>query len=192
MTVVDEKKAAREAAILCRDRAHAVLRDAAPAQVSANFAKSFRLANGAIVSGYWPGRSELDIRPLMEALHAEGHAIALPVVMGRGKPLVFRAWRPGAALEERKFGLREPSATATELTPYVLLVPFLAFDEEGYRIGYGAGYYDMTLAALRSRATVLAVGVGYSAQRVQRLPRDGHDQRLDWVVTEEGPVRFAR
>jgi 5-formyltetrahydrofolate cyclo-ligase len=74
----------------------------------------------------------------------------------------------------------------------VLLVPFLAFDEEGYRIGYGAGYYDMTLAALRSRATVLAVGVGYSAQRVQRLPRDGHDQRLDWVVTEEGPVRFAR
>ncbi|HEY6335659.1 MAG TPA: 5-formyltetrahydrofolate cyclo-ligase [Alphaproteobacteria bacterium] len=192
MTVVDEKKAAREAAILCRDRAHAVLRDAAPAQVSANFATSFRLAKGAIVSGYWPGRSELDIRPLMEALHVEGHAIALPVVMGRGKPLVFRAWRPGADLEERKFGLREPAATAAELVPSVLLVPFVAFDEEGYRIGYGAGYYDMTLAALRSHAKVMAIGVGYSAQRVRRLPRDGHDQRLDWVVTEEGAVRFVR
>jgi len=191
MTVVDEKKAAREAAILVRDRTHAILCDTAPAGVAANFAKSVRLAEGTIVSGYWPGRSELDIRPLMEALHARGHAIALPVVMGRGQPLVFRAWRPGMALEEKKFGLREPGADAAMLTPRALLVPFLAFDEQGYRIGYGAGYYDMTLAELRSRLRVLAIGVGYSAQRVDRLPRDGHDQRLDWVVTEAGAVQFG-
>jgi 5-formyltetrahydrofolate cyclo-ligase len=192
MTLANEKRAAREAAVLRRDAAHAALRDSAPERVAANFAKSFRLAKGAVVSGYWPGRSELDIRILMEALHAQGHAIALPVVMGRGKPLIFRAWRPGAVLEAKKFGLREPAAEAVEMTPSVLLVPFLAFDEDGYRIGYGAGYYDMTLAALRSRGAVLAIGVGYSAQCVGRLPRDGHDERLDWVVTEGSVVRFAR
>ena len=192
MSIVEEKSAARQAAAARRDRAHAALAGEAPARLVAIFKKNFRLSPGCVVSGYWPGRSELDIRPLMKSLHAEGHSIGLPVVVGRGKPLVFRAWQPGAVLETKKFGLKEPPASARELTPSVLLVPFLAYDAEGYRIGYGAGYYDMTLAELRSRGEPLAIGVGYAVQRVGRLPRGEHDQRLDWVVTEEYAERFDR
>ncbi len=192
MTLLEAKAAARQAAAARRDAAHALLAGTAPGRVAAHFAAAFRLEAGAAVSGYWPGRSELDIRPLMTALEREGHPIGLPVVVGRGKPLLFRRWRPGLALEAKAFGLREPPAAAPEVVPQVLLVPFLAFDAEGYRIGYGAGYYDRTLAALRAKADVLAIGVGYAAQRVERLPRDGHDERLDWVVTEEGAQHFAR
>jgi len=191
MTLPEAKKAARQAAVLRREAAHAALAATAPARVTAHFAATFRLADGAVVSGYWPGRSELDIRPLMAALHQNGHPIGLPVVVGRGRPLLFRRWWPGAALEEKPFGLREPLETAAEVVPQVLLVPFLACDREGYRIGYGAGYYDLTLAALRACREVLAIGVGYAAQRVERLPHDGHDERLDWVVSEEGAEHFS-
>lgn len=192
LSLIEEKKAARQAALARRAAAHAALGRDAPARVAAHFAAGVPLAAGSVVSGYWPERSELDIRPLMTALHARGHRLALPVVLGHGRPLVFRAWRPGDALEPRPFGLEEPAVTAPELVPRVLLVPLLAFDREGYRIGYGAGYYDMTLAALRARADTLAIGVGYAAQGVERLPRDAHDERLDGVVTEEGAVRFDR
>src|ERR1700688_1631327 len=151
MTLLEAKKAARAAAVRRRDAAHAALAATAPQRVAANFTAAFPLADAAVVSGYWPGRSELDIRPLMKALHERGNALGLPVVSARARPLVFRRWRPGDALEAKPFGLSEPFAEAGELTPDVLLVPFLAFDREGYRIGYGAGYFDMTLAALRAR-----------------------------------------
>ncbi|HLI13574.1 MAG TPA: 5-formyltetrahydrofolate cyclo-ligase [Alphaproteobacteria bacterium] len=190
MTLSEEKKAARLAAIARRDQAHAALADIAPDRVAAHFAATFRLDPGAVVSAYWPGRTELDIRPLAERLHRSGHPIGLPVVLGRGRPLVFRLWRPGDVLEPKPFGLQEPYATAPEVTPQVLLVPFLSFDRSGYRIGYGAGYYDRTLATLRARRKVLAIGVGYAAQGTDRLPHDAHDQPLDWVVTEEGPLAF--
>ena len=192
MNLVEEKKAARQAAILRRDAAHAALAASAPGRVAAHFAAALRLAPGAAISGYWPGRSELDIRPLLTRLQGTGHPIGLPVVVGRGKPRLFREWRPGDRLEPRAFGLQEPLATAPEVVPRVLLVPLLAFDREGYRIGYGGGYYDLTLATLRARGEVLAIGVGYAAQGVARLPHDGRDERLDWMVTEEGAVAFDR
>jgi len=192
MSLDDAKKSARAAALRRRAAAHAALKDAAPARVMANFIAAFALRAGARVSAYWPSGSELDVRPLMEALHGRGHPIGLPIVLGRGQPLVFRRWHPGAALEARPFGLSEPSSAAGELTPEVLLVPLLAFDREGYRIGHGAGYYDMTLAALRARGPVLAIGVGYAAQGVERLPRAEHDERLDGVVTEQSAMHFPR
>jgi 5-formyltetrahydrofolate cyclo-ligase len=205
MSLVEEKKAAREAAIARRDAAHASLGERAPGQVADNFIRAFCShpspfeaqgwrggPAGVTISAYWPGRSELDIRPLMTRLHDLGHPIGLPVVMGRGKPLVFRLWRPGDALEPKPFGLQEPYLSAPELVPAVLLVPFLAFDGEGYRIGYGAGFYDRTLAILRARSSVLAIGVGYAAQAVAHLPRGEHDERLDWVVTEEGVLEAPR
>lgn len=192
MSLVEEKKAAREGAVARRDAAHAALRDTAPQRLAAHVLSTFTLEPGTVVSGYWPGRSELDIRPLMGELDHRGHPIGLPVVVGRGKPLLFRRWRPNDALEPKPFGLKEPPPSAPELTPQVLLVPLLAFDREGYRIGYGAGYYDMTLASLRAKGKVLAIGVGYAAQGVERLPHDERDERLDWVVTEKGAMRFER
>jgi len=192
MSLVEEKKAARQAATLRRDAAHRALAARAPARVAVHFASTFRLEPGVAVSGYWPGRSELDLRPLMARLEEAGHPIGLPVVMGRGRPLLFRRWRPGDRLEPRAFGLMEPPATAPEMAPRVLLVPLLAFDREGYRIGYGGGYYDLTLASLRARGEILAIGVGYAAQGVASLPHDAHDERLDWMVTEEGAIAFDR
>jgi 5-formyltetrahydrofolate cyclo-ligase len=198
MTIADDKSTARAAAVLRRDAAHARLGAAAPQLVVRNFRAMLpdlaalpALGTSGVISGYWPGRSELDIRPLMKSLYDMGHPIGLPVVLGRGKPLLFRRWQPGATLEAKSFGLQEPPASSPEVAPDILLVPFLAIDREGYRIGYGAGYYDMTLAVLRERGRVLAIGVGYADQQVERLPRESFDQRLDLALTEEGVVTFT-
>ncbi len=144
----------------------------------------------AQVSGYWPMSEEIDIRPLMARLHAAGHALALPVVVGKGQPLTFRRWRPGAPLVKAAFGLHQPAADAPPVAPDILLVPLLAFDADGYRLGWGGGFYDRTLAALRGQAPVIAIGVAYAAQRLDKVPRTERDQRLDWVVTEDGFTRF--
>ena len=139
---------------------------------------------GCVVSAYWPIGSEIDPRPLMIHLHEHGHPIALPVTPARGNPLVFRAWRPDDTLEAAGFGTRVPLAYQPELTPRVLIVPLLAFDRSGYRLGYGGGYYDRTLARLRESGPVLAVGVAYATQEVAQVLRDGSDQPVDWIVTE--------
>jgi len=149
------------------------------------------LNRGDAVSAYWPLRDELDIRPLLNALHGEGLHCALPVVAGKAKPLVFRRWRPGDALVSASFGLAEPSADAPAVDPRALLIPLLAVDAVGNRLGYGAGYYDRTLAALRARGPVIAVGIAFEAQRVAALPVDGYDQKLDWLVTEQSVTRFG-
>jgi 5-formyltetrahydrofolate cyclo-ligase len=191
MDMAEDKAAARAAAKARRDAAHARLGASAPTDLLRHFQKCFRLPPGAPVSGYWPGRSEIDIRPLMAWLDGAGHPVGLPVVLARGQPLAFRRWRPGALLEKKPFGLLEPEAAAPELSPRLLLVPLLAADAAGYRIGYGAGYYDLTLQRLRAGGQILAIGVAYEAQRVARLPRDGHDQPLDWLLTEAGAVEFS-
>ena len=144
---------------------------------------------GAVVSAYWPMGDEIDPRPLMHALHESGHSLCLPVTAGKGRPLVFRAWAPGDVLVDGGFGTRIPGPDKPELTPRVLLVPLLAFDRTGYRLGYGGGFYDRTLAALRGRdGGVRAVGVAYAGQEVPDVPHDADDQRLELVVTERGPV----
>ncbi len=137
---------------------------------------------GCVVSGYWPMRDEFDVRPLLAALHQRGHPCALPVVMGRGQALAFRAWSPGDALVEAAYGTHVPAADAAALTPKLLLVPMLAFDDRGYRLGYGGGYYDRTLAGLPAP---IAVGCALEAQRLDGLPVGAHDRRLDWIVTEK-------
>jgi len=147
------------------------------------------IPDGCVVSAYWPIGSEIDPRPLMVHLHEDGHPIALPVTPARGNPLMFRAWRPDDTLEAAGFGTRVPLAFQPELTPRVLIVPLLAFDRAGYRLGYGGGFYDRTLARLRKSGAVLAVGVAYAAQEVARVPRDGSDQPVDWIVTEAESIR---
>ncbi|MBV9251492.1 MAG: 5-formyltetrahydrofolate cyclo-ligase [Acetobacteraceae bacterium] len=138
---------------------------------------------GAVVSGFWPMGDEIDIRPLLLALHARGHPIVLPVTPNRGNPLSFRLWRPGDALIPEKFGTMRP--TGEERQPGFLLVPLLAFDRRGYRLGYGAGFYDRTLAALSDR---FALGCAFAAQEVDTVPTGPRDQRLDAVATEHGVI----
>jgi 5-formyltetrahydrofolate cyclo-ligase len=141
----------------------------------------------AVVAGYWPMADEFDLRPLLTSLVAEGRIVGLPTVVGRDRPLVFRRWTPDTTLSLDSFGVAVPPSDAPEVRPAVLLVPLLAFDREGFRLGYGGGYYDRTLAVLRSgQEEVVAVGVAYAAQEVGRVPRARFDQRLDWIVTEDG------
>lgn len=148
------------------------------------------LPQGAVVAGYWPMRGEIDVLPLLGALAERGQVTALPTVIGRQKPLEFRRWVPGEPLEDGLYGTRHPVASAEVVRPVCLLVPLLAFDRRGVRLGYGGGFYDRTLAALRAVAPVVAVGVAYAGQEVDALPAEPHDERLDWVVTEKEVIRI--
>ena len=122
--------------------------------------------------------------PLLRRCAGDGAALALPVVVGRGHPLIMRAWAFGAPLTSGVWGIRQPPPAAPEVFPDILIVPLLAFDRRGHRIGYGAGYYDMTLARLRAMKTVTAIGIAFAAQEVDVVPTTPRDARLDLVLTE--------
>ncbi|MDW8313912.1 MAG: 5-formyltetrahydrofolate cyclo-ligase [Rhodovarius sp.] len=143
---------------------------------------------GATVAGFWPIRDEIDTRPLLHALARRGHAILLPVTPPRGQPLSFRQWRPGAVLERGRFGTLHPVDASPAPPPEWLLVPLLAFDAQGGRLGYGAGYYDRTLALLPG---AVAVGLAYAGQQVPEVPVGPGDKRLAAVATEKGVIRCA-
>ncbi len=189
-SVYASKRQARTAAKVARAEAAAEDPVAMGCALCERVLPAIDFPSGCVVSAYWPIGSEIDPRSLMIHLHEHGHPIALPVTPGRGDPLVFRAWRPEDLLEAAGFGTRVPPASQPELTPRVLIVPLLAFDRTGYRLGYGGGFYDRTLARLRQSGAVLAVGVAYAAQEVPEVPRDGSDQPLDWIVTEAESIRI--
>lgn len=142
-------------------------------------------APGAVVAGYYPLPGEMDVLPLLTALAGVGVATALPEVTGRGQPLRFRRWSPGDALTEGLFKTLHPSADAVDVIPTAVVVPLLAFDRAGYRLGYGGGYYDRTLAALRAAGQgPVTVGAAFAGQALAEVPREDHDEPLDWIVTE--------
>jgi 5-formyltetrahydrofolate cyclo-ligase len=147
--------------------------------------RDFPPAPGAVVSGFWPMGREIDIRPLLHALHDRGHPVCLPVTPKRGNPLVFARWRPGDELARGPLGTRQPGPGAERLVPSFLLVPLLAFDRAGRRLGYGAGYYDRTLAALPGAT---ALGVAHAAQELDEVPAGPEDQPLAAIATERGLI----
>lgn len=156
----------------------------APLRVRDLFLQGLRLPEGGAVSFYTPQGHEMDPRPLAEALASRGHPLCLPVVTGKNAPLQFRAYAFGDLLEAGVWSIPQPLSQAPAMEPDVLLVPLLAFDRRGYRLGYGGGYYDRTLSLLRSRKPLLAIGLAYAAQEVETVPADARDERLDAVVTE--------
>ena len=134
----------------------------------------------------WPIKHEPDVRALLADWAKTGVRTALPVVVAEGQPLAFREWTPETPLAPDRYGI--PTPTAGEwLTPDLILLPLNGFDAAGYRLGYGGGYFDRTLAALAPRP--LAVGVGFEINRVDSIRPEAHDQRLDWIVTENGAFR---
>jgi len=139
---------------------------------------------GTIVSGFMPLKSEINPLPLLRNLAQAGARLALPVVAGRDKPLIMRAYAVGDQLASGVWGIREPKPNAPELLPDILIVPLLAFDRSGHRIGYGAGYYDMTINSLRAQKPVLAAGIAFAAQEIPSVPVSPRDARLDLVLTE--------
>jgi len=157
----------------------------------AAFADELSFPLGANIAGTWPIRDEADPSALMTALAAKGHSLALPCIIAREEPLQFRKWSERDATIVNLFGIAEPLEDAEVVAPQVVLVPMLAFDADGYRLGYGGGYYDRTLASLREAGMVLAVGIAYAGQEVPRLPRKPHDEKLDLILTEKGVRRFT-
>src|SRR5215471_6967677 len=157
------KAALRRTALERRDALPAGERMAA-AQAIAQRGLPVEIITGTIVSGFSPMKSEISPIPLLRRLADVGVRLAFPVVAGKGKPLIMRAWSFGEPLASGVWGIREPKPEAPEVAPDVLLVPLLAFDRSGQRIGYGAGYYDLTIAGLRARKPVVAVGIAYAAQ----------------------------
>jgi 5-formyltetrahydrofolate cyclo-ligase len=180
--IVEKKRALRVAALARRDALSPEARAHAATQL-AERGLPFQIFKHEVVSAYEPMRSEFDLRPLLEKIRAAGGKIVLPaIVEGR---ILFRLQEPGAKLVAGTFGTSEPPARARELKPDVLLVPLLAFDAKGGRIGYGKGFYDGALARLRAEKRVGAVGIGFEAQRVDEVPMGPRDQRLDLILTEE-------
>lgn len=172
-------------------------RDALPAAdrqqaAEAIAARPFPVAipSGAIVSGFMPLKSEINPLPLMRKLAEAGARLALPVVAGKGQPLIMRGWAFGTPLASGVWGIKEPMADAPAVDPDILIVPLLAFDRRGYRLGYGAGYYDMTLTSLRAKKPVVAVGIAYAAQEVDTVPITPRDARLELVLTEKETIDF--
>ena len=182
-SIEETKTTLRREAVARRDAMPADIRKAAADTIAA---RAFPLAitPGTIVSGFMPLKSEINPLPLLRKLAQAGATLALPVVAGRGKPLIMRAWAWGEALGSGVWGIREPKPDAPEVEPDILLVPLLAFDRAGHRIGYGAGYYDLTLAQLRARKPVIAAGLAFAAQEVPAVPATPRDALLDLVLTE--------
>ncbi|MEQ9559356.1 MAG: 5-formyltetrahydrofolate cyclo-ligase [Rhodospirillales bacterium] len=197
MDLLEQKRLLRTEAAARRVRARADLGSGGSAAVASHAAAlaqglSAAASSPGWVSGYLAMQDEMDVLPAVLTLVANGWQGCLPVVVGKGRPLLFRAWSPGGKLADGVFGTRHPADGAVDVRPDLLLVPLLAFDRAGYRLGWGGGFYDRTLAELRNSGTpVTAVGVGYAAQEVDAVPRDHYDARLDWVVTEEDIIRIA-
>jgi 5-formyltetrahydrofolate cyclo-ligase len=183
MSATNAKAELRRAALERRDALPAELRRAA-AQAIAERPFPVAPAPGAVVSGFMPMKSEINPLPLLRHLADGGARLALPAVAGRGKPLIMRSYAFGDDLASGQWGIREPKSEALEVFPDILLVPFAAFDRTGHRIGYGAGYYDMTIARLRAMKPVIAVGVGFAVQEIPAVPATPSDARLDFVLTE--------
>lgn len=167
---------------------------AAARAIRDHFLARFEPKAGMVVSLFWPVGDELDVKPMIEALHARGCVVALPVVTRPHTPLTFRVWEPGIEFIVSSFGIPEPGPDRPAATPDISVVPLLQFDREGYRLGYGGGFYDRTieqLRLLRRDPPYLAVGVGFAGQEVESLPHEAFDQPLDWIVTEEGAKAFG-
>jgi len=174
---------AARAALDCGERAEA-------AEAAArHFFESIALEKSDVVAAYWRIRDELDCQPILIKLMDSNQTVVLPVVLGPDEPLDLRVWEQGASLYEAGFGTLAPSDLAPRAEPDIVLMPLLAFDNRGTRLGYGGGYYDRTLASMKKRPKL--IGLAYSAQEFERLPRDAHDVPLDAVVTEAGIVHFG-
>jgi 5-formyltetrahydrofolate cyclo-ligase len=192
---------APEAALKADLRRAALARRAAlPPQARAAFSEMLTTKGAALAlkhdarsaSAFYPIRDEPDTLALLDALGAQGLTTALPVTGARGTPLVFRRWRPGEPTIPGQLRIPEPPPDAPALDPDLVFVPLAAFDRRGHRIGYGAGHYDLTLAKLKARKPIVAVGVAYGVCEVEAVPDEAHDQPLDYVLTDRELIEVKR
>ena len=179
---IDVKAEARKLAFAARKAAFAAGQGQA-AELLADVLSDHR---GKVLGGYMAMRTEID--PTI-AMAAHQGVVGVPVIIGPGQALRFREWSPGCAMVAGEFGALIPAEGAW-VEPEVLIVPLVGFDARGYRLGYGGGFYDRTLAGLRAKHPVVAIGFAFAAQELPEVPIDEYDARLDFMVTEQGITRF--
>jgi len=174
------KAAVRKSALERRRAAKALGRDDIAQKALIEFLAQYK---GKILAGYMPINTEIDPLPVMTDWAEQGGQVVVPIVPHNGGPLTFHLWTPDAEMKEGAYGAQVP-VEEVEATPDIIIVPMLAFDRSGNRLGYGGGYYDKTLAHLRAANDVVAIGFAFSAQRAAALPVEDTDQQLDVLVTE--------
>jgi 5-formyltetrahydrofolate cyclo-ligase len=183
------KRALRASARARRKAAHGARQVQAAELVCARIIALRAVWAGVTVALYWPMRDELDVRPLLTRLGELGAVTALPTIVARDLALVFRRFAPGEKLVDGVFGTQEPTPAAPAVVPTVAVVPLLGFDRMGYRLGYGGGYYDRTLAALRlDGGSIQAIGAAYHEQEFTVIPHDSSDARLDLIITDRETI----
>jgi len=188
MDIAADKKRLRALALERRAAMGGALRAEAAERAARNACDAL-LARGPLagrsIALFAPFRDEIDTAPLAGLLRAAGARLALPVILGRDRPLLFRLWDQGAPLTPAgAFRIPEPGPDAPEVVPDTLVVPLAAFDRRGFRIGYGAGFYDRTLALLRAGGPVRALGYAFACQEVGQVPAEPHDEPVDMMITE--------
>jgi 5-formyltetrahydrofolate cyclo-ligase len=191
-SLTEEKKSLRSATARVRKVAHEQSGGDAPLLLATRGLPFVPHAEAKIVSGFYPYKSEIDVRPLLGKLAGEGWTTCLPEVIALGEPLRFRRWFPGEPTTPGLWDIPRPLDEAPFLEPDILLVPMMAFDRQGFRLGYGGGFYDRTLRELRAQKTIIAIGVAYAAQEVNAVPHDDNDARLDAVMTEKEWIGFGQ
>ncbi len=185
------KKALRRQALARRDALDPTWRIEASLAMADTARDTIPVELGAIASGFWPMRSEVDIRPMMFALREKGARLCLPAILDK-TTIVFRELVRGAPLIDMGFGTSGPGEEAEVLDPTVMLVPLAAFDRRGHRIGYGAGYYDRAIARLQEKGTApRLIGIAFDCQQVECVPNEPHDVVLPEILTESGLRRFG-
>ena len=181
---VEEKARIRRAALARRADVDSAARVAFAEKLALEGVAIARRARVRTVAAFWPIGSEPDTLMLLAALDYHEFVAALPCTGAMGAPLTFRRWRDGDPLVEGPMRIPEPAPRLPQVHPDLLFVPAAGFDRRGYRVGYGGGFYDITLAALRSQRALLTVGVAFACQEVERIPEEEHDQPLDFILTE--------
>ncbi len=187
--ISDQKALLREATLAKRDAMPPQTRQQAAETVAAR-GLPVDVKPGMIVAAFMPMKTEINPLPLLRKAADAGAQLALPCIDGRGKPLIMRAWKFGDEFKAGQWGIREPVPEAPQVYPDILIVPLACFDRAGHRIGYGAGYYDMTIAGLRARKKITAIGIAFAAQEIAKVPATEHDERLDLVLTEKEVIDF--
>lgn len=186
--IMQAKKQLRKIMLAQRAAMSADERKAQSVRLAELAPRALGIEAGTVVSAFLSIGDELSSEPLLDALHAAGSILCLPVMQGKGKPLLFRAYRPGDALDTAIWGIHEPKSDQMEREPQLLLVPLLAFDMAGWRLGYGGGFYDRTLRAARARRSVRALGLAFDEQKVDAVPHLDYDEPLDGVLTPSGLI----
>ena len=191
ISISAQKSILRRQVLDLRNAARATFGDDAERRLAENVIDALPLVGDKAIAVYWPIKSEIGVETLLEGLHAAGAHCFLPVVERADCPLIFRAWTPVQELVEGAHGVLIPPGSAPVGIPEIVIVPLVAFDDKGRRLGYGGGYYDRTLEILRRNGDILALGVAFSCQQVETVPSESSDQVLDAVATEAGVTAFT-